>query len=112
MHSVKPAAAVAIVPDDLQLITAAVYAIPIGGGGGNVVAGQMNWRDISWSISSVGVWILVEGVVSGHRAVWRDTGRCFHPDCSSRKDHCVTDDRLGIRPTGSRAAGLVSQVPL
>lgn len=98
---------VVTVPDDLQLI-AGVLRI-ISSGGGVVATGHMNWRDVGWG---VGVRVLVEGVVSGRGAVWRMMSCCLHIDSAGREDNCVADDCLGIRATGSRAAGLVGQVSL
>lgn len=102
--------AVASVPDNLQLVAIVLHVV--SDDGGIVAAGHMNWCDVSWGVGSVGVRVLIEGVVSGRGAVWRRMSRHLHPDSAHGEDHCVADDCLGIRATGSWAACLVGQVTL
>lgn len=99
---------VATVPDDLQVIVSILHVISIGGDA--VAACNVNRSDVGWGVGGIGVRILVEGVVSGRGAVWMS--RCLHFDSARGEDHCVADDCLGIRATGSRAARLVGQVTL
>lgn len=100
---------ISTVPYDFQLVISALCVI--SSGGGIVAAGYMNWRDISWGVGGVSVWVLIEGVVSRCGTVWRNMSD-LHLDRARRKDHGVADDRLGVRATGSRAASLVGQVTL
>lgn len=99
----------ATLPNNLQLVVVVLGVIPCGGGGRGaiVAAGHMNWSDIGWG---VGVWVLIEWVVSECGAVWGNGSR--PPLHSGRKDYGVAYDRLWIGATGSWAARLVSQVTL
>lgn len=75
-------------------------------------SGHVNRRDIGRRVGSVGVRVLVEGVVSEGGAVRGEAAGRHHLDTGGGVDQRVADHRLRVGAAGPRAAGLVRQVAL